>query len=79
MDNNYVNNLHARIDNILSDVYFGAPNAIPNRKITTNMTNNDSGTNFILWIILGLVLGVIICYFSMFYLEEDNEINNNKK
>lgn len=79
MDNNYVNNLHARIDNILSDVYFGAPD-IQRPLKTMPINNNDNGvtSTVIIWIILGLVLGVIICYFSMFYLEDENDDNKKK-
>jgi len=70
----YTNNLHARIDNIIADAYFGAGggggvNHMSGEHSAMRKTIvHDSSSNFysnLLWLILGVVIGVVICYVSL--------------
>ena len=69
----YTNNLHARIDNIIADAYFGAGgggvNYMSGEHPTMRKTIlHDSSSNFysnLLWLIFGVILGVVICYVSL--------------
>jgi len=76
----YTNNLHARIDNILTDVYFGAGGASvpsPNQsvQVSRKMNNSESVLNCVIWLIIGVVIGVVICYVS-FFNEGDSNTND---
>jgi hypothetical protein len=56
----YTNNIHARIDNILADAYFGA-GATP-KKQASLASESMFDVSGLVWFILGVVVGVLICY-----------------
>ena len=63
----YTNNLHARIDNILTDAYFDARGGgVGAQNVSHRLPPEPS--NFysnLLWLVIGVVIGVIICYVSL--------------
>lgn len=79
----YTNNLHARIDNILTDVYFGAganvgnsvPSPYQSMQVSRKMNNSESILTCVIWLIIGVVIGVVICYIS-FFNEGDSNTND---
>ena len=73
----YTNNLHARIDNILADAYFGAGAGVgtPLRK-RMPPTSSDFDLSIILWFVLGVVAGGLI---YLYVYEEDEEGEEGKE
>lgn len=79
----YTNNLHARIDNILTDAYFGAganvgasvPSPYQSVQVSRKMNNSESILTCVIWLIIGVVIGVFICYIS-FFNEGDSNTND---
>ena len=70
----YTNNLHARIDNILTDAYFGAGNAINPIPKPIHSSEQSSFFSNLVWFILGVVIGVFICYIAFY--EDDSDKPN---
>lgn len=64
----YTNNLHARIDNILADAYFGAGGNSGQTVMRKQQLPQESSSNFysnLLWLIIGVIIGAVICYVSL--------------
>lgn len=70
----YTNNLHARIDNILSDVQGtnqlnkNLNNSVPGRQYHFSEGQQDYSIEIgVCWLIVGVLIGCAICYYSFFY------------
>lgn len=98
----YTNNLHARIDNILSEIKNSpqillTPETLQsqhlnhNNSIKTNTQFDFSTENSICWLIIGILVGCVVCYsFSILcgndgydgyseYSKNNQNIDNKKK
>ena len=87
MDSTYANNLHARLDNILTDVYFGASEKASAMRTVNpapatfsqggkNSLPSSSGMDFvsgITYLIIGIMIGVGITYFCLDDSPEESE------
>lgn len=74
MDHSYLNNLHARIDNVLHDVTFGATSTTPPLRTNNRVLYEQSEmTNVVLWIIIGILIGIAICYVGMQSKDNDTD------
>ena len=67
----YANNLHARIDNILSDVQgsnqVNNVNNQPGRQLNIDYQNDFSIEIGVCWLIVGVLIGCIICFYSFYF------------
>lgn len=78
----YTTNLQARLDHILSEAYFGTPTpggvrrprVDPRVLDTSSCSTTDDLMLNVLWLIIGLVLGGLLCYYS-FNCSEDQRDN----
>ena len=87
----YTNNLHARIDNILSDVQNSSRlNKLDPTSQQPHFSNHQSIPNSqhdysieigVCWLIVGVLIGCIICYYSFYqsYDNDDDDNNNNDR
>jgi hypothetical protein len=60
--NEYTNNIHARIDNILADAYFGAGSSSV-KQSPQRVAEPLFDLSGLIWFILGVIVGVCICYY----------------
>jgi hypothetical protein len=65
----YLNNLNARIDNVLSDVYFGSTSILPTPPKMFKPPNIDNCNIEYVWLFIGVLIGVIFCYLIYFYMD----------
>ena len=80
----YTNNLHARIDNILSDVQGtnqlnkNLNNSVPGRQYHFSEGQQDYSIEIgVCWLIVGVLIGCAICYYSFFYDRGDSGDNDD--
>ena len=72
MMDEYTRNLHARIDNILNDTQ--QSNLSPTTKY--NAIPSDFSIQIgVCWLIVGVLIGCVICYYSFY----DNDFDHDKK
>lgn len=67
----YTNNIHARIDNILADAYFGA--GVTPKKQSPVVSESMFDISGLVWFIFGVIVGVFICYGVWYNLQPKDE------
>lgn len=72
----YTNNIHARIDNILADAYFGAGSS-PKKTLMSSSQNSSFDVSGLIWFIFGVIVGIIICYGVWYNSQSQDEDSTN--
>ena len=75
----YTTNLQARLDNILTDAYFGATAQRPRGEKGGVVPPPAAAADIdglmvnILWFILGVILGGLLCYYAFYSSDETRD------
>ena len=76
----YTNNLHARIDNILSEIKNSPHTSLTPARSTNNKLSESfdfSTENSVCWLIIGILVGCVVCYCFSAIFDNHNDKQKN--